>query len=190
MMSAYALSLKSLYSLTRFGEKMSLDGPRKLHHDIGSPLGEYDSILIGGTNGKGSTSIFLESLLRSQGVRVGLFTSPHMNSFSERIRVDGAPLRHEEIVHLTDEIVPLVSRSGGSFFEAVWGMATLAFTRAQVDIAIWEVGLGGRLDATNVAEPVLSAITNIGLDHTHVLGNTLRPSPSKSPLFSGLTDRL
>jgi len=135
-------------------------------------LHRYDSILVGGTNGKGSTCIFLDSLLRAQGLKVGLFTSPHMNQFAERIRIDGEMLSPQTIIDLTAQVYPIVQASGGSFFEAVWGMATVAFAQAQVDVAIWEVGLGGRLDATNVAEPVIAGITNIGLDHTHILGQT------------------
>jgi len=164
--------LARLFELTRFGEKTSLDGPRALNSALGDPLSAYESILIGGTNGKGSTAAFLEALLRARGVRTGLFTSPHLMSFRERIRVDGQEVSAADVVELSPEILDLAEADGASFFEATWALAATVFARRGVDIAIWEVGLGGRLDATNVADPIASAVVSVGLDHTHILGDT------------------
>jgi len=171
--TTYADCLRGLYGLTRFGEKLSLDGPRALNEYLGNPLEAYRSVLVGGTNGKGSTCAFLEILLRAEGLRTGLFTSPHLNSFTERVRIDGTPVPRAWVAEHAGPLIQWADRHGGSFFEAAWGLAARAFSDFQIDVAIWEVGLGGRLDATNVAEPEVSAITTIGLDHTHVLGETL-----------------
>lgn len=171
----YCAALERLYALTRFGEKLALDGPRALERTLGQPLGLYRSVLIGGTNGKGSTSAFLERALRHAGVRTGRFTSPHLYSFTERILIDGAPIAREAVARLSAHVLERAEAAqlAPSFFEAAWGMAALAFAEAQIDVAIWEVGLGGRLDATNVCQPEVSAITSLGLDHTAVLGPTL-----------------
>ena len=184
MKGGYADALSRLYGLTRFGEKLSLDGPRAFHAHLGYPLSMYRSVLVGGTNGKGSTCAFLEATLRHAGLRTGLFTSPHLNSFVERIRIEGQPIDPEWIARNAGRAVDWADAQGGSFFEAVWGMAACAFAEAEVDVAIWEVGLGGRLDATNVADPEVSAITSIGLDHTHVLGDTLEAiAQEKSAIY-------
>ena len=144
-MSKYADALSRLYGLVRVGEKYSLDGPRTIHRAIGSPLKAYQSILVGGTNGKGSTSNFLSCMLVAHGLKVGLFTSPHLLSFRERIRIDGEPISERETVRLVDLVLPLVEKHGCSFFEAAWAMAALAFQQSEVDIVVWEVGLGGVL---------------------------------------------
>ncbi|MEE2758133.1 MAG: Mur ligase family protein [Myxococcota bacterium] len=163
---------------------MSLDGPRALHDALGRPLDRYPSILIGGTNGKGSTCAFLERLIRDCGLKTGLFTSPHLNSFTERIRINGQPIHRDWLIQHSDEVLHWANNHGGSFFEAAWGLASRAFADEKVDVAIWEVGLGGRLDATNVAEPAISCITSIGLDHTQVLGSTLEEiAREKSAIF-------
>ena len=107
-MSAYAASLQALFGLTRFGEKLSLDGPRALHEYLGRPLDRYGSVLIGGTNGKGSTAAFLETALRQCGLKTGLFTSPHLNSFPERIRVSGELIDRHWLSDETKRIMPLV----------------------------------------------------------------------------------
>ena len=172
--SAYGATLARLFELTRFGEKTSLDGPRALDRALGHPLGAYDSVLVGGTNGKGSTAAFFEAILRAQGVRTGLFTSPHLVSFRERIRVDGIPISVSQVVDWAPAILDLAEADGASFFEAAWALAARTFAELGVEVAIWEVGLGGRLDATNVADPIASAVVSIGLDHTHVLGETHR----------------
>jgi dihydrofolate synthase/folylpolyglutamate synthase len=172
---SYAAALEQLFSLTRFGEKLDLSTPRRLERALGTPLNNYVSVLVGGTNGKGSTCAFLEAILRAAGLKVGLFTSPHLMRFTERIRIDGEEIAPETVATL----VPLVFAAAEkaeltpSFFEMTWGMAALAFAWADVDVVIWEVGLGGRLDATNVCSPVASAVTSLGMDHMAVLGDTL-----------------
>ena len=171
-MSNYADALSRLYGLVRVGEKYSLDGPRTIHRAIGSPLKAYQSILVGGTNGKGSTSNFLSCMLVAGGLKVGLFTSPHLLSFRERIRINGEPISERETIRLVDLVLPLVEKHGCSFFEAAWAMAALAFRQSEVDIVVWEVGLGGRLDATNICDPIGSIVTNVALDHMAILGDT------------------
>ncbi len=168
---SYREALERLFDLSRFGERYALDKPRALNAALGDPLARYRSVLIGGTNGKGSTAAFLEALLRHRGIKTGLFTSPHLVSFRERIRVDGEDISEAEVQVLSEQVLALGLTP--SFFEAAWAMATLAFARAGVEVAIWEVGLGGRLDATNVCEPVASAVVSVDLDHTHILGDTL-----------------
>ncbi len=168
---AYRAALESLYGLARFGEKLDLEGPRALAAALGDPLAGYRSVVIGGTNGKGSTSAFTEALLRGAGLRVGLFTSPHLISFCERVRVDGVQIEPATVGRLAPRVLAAVDDV--SFFEATWGLAALAFAEARVDVAIWEVGLGGRLDATNACEPEVSAVVSVDFDHMAVLGDTL-----------------
>lgn len=184
--AAYVATLERLYGLVRFGEKLGLDGPRALDRALGEPLRAAPALLIGGTNGKGSTAAFAEALLRGRGLRTGLFTSPHLTSFCERIRIDGQDIAPRAVVGLADRVLGAADALGGEvpFFEIVWGMAALAFAEAAVDVAIWEVGLGGRLDATNVCDPVASAVVTVGLDHTAVLGPDLPAiAREKAPVF-------
>lgn len=184
--NAYAATLERLYALVRFGEKLGLDGPRALDRALGGPVGRVPAILIGGTNGKGSTAAFVEALLRGRGFRTGLFTSPHLVSFRERIRIDGKDIAPSAVVALADRVFAAAAQIGGEvpFFEIVWAMAALAFAEASVDFAIWEVGLGGRLDATNACDPLVSAVVSLGLDHTAVLGPDLASiAREKAPIF-------
>lgn len=171
-MSVYADALTRLFGLVRVGEKYALDGPRMLESALGSPLESFSSILVGGTNGKGSTSACLSTLLNSSGKKVGLFTSPHLLTFRERIRINNEPISETETVALVDEVLPLAEAHGASFFEATWAMAAVAFRNAGVEYVVWEVGLGGRLDATNVCTPIGTIVTNVQLDHMGILGNT------------------
>ncbi len=140
---------------------------------IGNPEQSYLIIHIAGTNGKGSTSNMLASVLRSAGYRVGLFTSPHLRDFRERMRVDGEMISECEVVDFVAKYRADMGHVGLSFFEMTASMAFDYFARSQVDVAVIECGLGGRLDATNIVTPILSVITNIGLDHTQYLGDTL-----------------
>ena len=186
MTSPYVGTLVRLYGLVRFGEKLGLDGPRELDRVLGRPVGAVPAILIGGTNGKGSTAAFVEALLRGRGFRTGLFTSPHLVSFRERIRIDGEDVGPDRVVALAERVLAAGQRIGGEvpFFEIVWGMAALAFAESSVDFAIWEVGLGGRLDATNACDPLVSAVVTLGLDHTAVLGPDLESiAREKAPIF-------
>ena len=166
--------LGRLYRLARGGEKYGLDATRALNDQLSDPLSSYRSVLVGGTNGKGSTSAILDALLQSAGYRVGRFTSPHLISFAERIKIQGTSASQSLICEVAQKVLPLAESNENSFFEATWAMAAEAFKRAQVDIVVWEVGLGGRLDSTNVCEPIGSIVTNVALDHQSILGSTRR----------------
>ncbi len=176
MTDAYGDALARLYERVRFGEKPGLDGPRALDAALGGPVGRMRGVLIGGTNGKGSTAACVEALLRAAGVRTGLFTSPHLVSFRERIRIDGEDVAEAAVPTLFERVLEAGRRAAyePSFFEVTWAMAALAFAEAGVEVAVWEVGLGGRLDATNASDPEVSAVVGVGLDHTAVLGPDLR----------------
>lgn len=140
---------------------------------LGHPHRHFRTIHVAGTNGKGSTSHLLASILQCAGYRVGLFTSPHLVDFSERIRVNGIEIDHQYVVDWTREWVDKLASLQPSFFELATMMGFCYFADQQVDIAVIEVGLGGRLDSTNIITPLLSIITNISLDHTQFLGETL-----------------
>ncbi len=140
---------------------------------IGDPHRRYPVFHVAGTNGKGSTVATLDALLRHAGFRVGRYTSPHLVDFRERIVVDGVPIAPEEIVRWLETQAPLVDKLGATFFEVTTAMAFDWFARSEVDVAVIEVGLGGRLDATNVVHPVASGVTSIGLDHQEYLGDSL-----------------
>lgn len=137
------------------------------------PQEKFKSIHIAGTNGKGSTSHMLASVLQEAGYKVGLYTSPHLKDFRERIRVNGKPIPQREVVSFIKESKEFLENHKLSFFEMTVGMAFEHFVKEKVELAVIEVGLGGRLDSTNIINPVLSVITNIGLDHTQFLGETL-----------------
>lgn len=137
------------------------------------PQDYFPSIHIAGTNGKGSTAHLLSAVLQSAGYKVGLFTSPHYRDFRERIKVDGQYITEAAVVAFTEKVPDFVNRYQPSFFELTTGMAFDYFRAEQVDIAIIETGLGGRLDASNVLQPLLSIITNIGFDHEQFLGDSL-----------------
>ena len=140
---------------------------------LGNPENKFRSIHVAGTNGKGSVSHMLASILQEAGYKVGLYTSPHLVDFRERIRINGEMIPEQEVVDFVATHYPLLATHSLSFFEMTVGLAFDYFAREQVDIAVIEVGMGGRLDSTNVITPLLSVITNIGLDHTQFLGDTL-----------------
>ncbi len=140
---------------------------------LGNPQNEFKSIHVAGTNGKGSTSHMLASILQESGLKVGLYTSPHLKDFRERIRVNGIPIGEESVIEFIDSNKVFLENQQLSFFEMTVGMAFDYFAHEKVDIAVIEVGLGGRLDSTNIIHPILSVITNIGFDHMQFLGNTL-----------------
>ncbi len=139
---------------------------------LGHPQQQFPCVHIAGTNGKGSTSHMIAAVLQEAGYKVGLYTSPHLKDFSERIRINGQSLALQEIIDFVNEHQAYFESHQSSFFEMTVGMAFDRFAAHQVDIAVIEVGLGGRLDATNIINPLLSIITNIGLDHTQFLGTT------------------
>ena len=153
--------------------KPGLDNTLRLMAHVGNPHEKLRAVHVAGTNGKGSTSHLIAAALQASGLKVGLFTSPHLVSLTERIRINGKPIAEEEVAAFIGENKAFLDEIQPSFFETMTAMAFAYFIREKVDIAVIEVGLGGRLDSTNVLTPILSVITNIGLDHTEFLGNTL-----------------
>lgn len=153
--------------------KPGLDTIRRLDAHYGHPHRSYRTIHVAGTNGKGSTSHSLAAILQDSGYRVGLFTSPHLLDFRERIRVQGEPVSESYVCSFVEEVRPLVEELRPSFFELTTMLALAYFRYEQVDFAVIEVGMGGRLDSTNILSPVLSIITGISKDHTQYLGDTL-----------------
>lgn len=153
--------------------KADLNNTRALMDLLGDPHEKFKSVHVAGTNGKGSTSHLLASIFQEAGYKTGLYTSPHLRDFRERIRINGEMIPEEHVVAFIDENKDWLERMGLSFFEMTVGMAFDYFVQKGVDIAIVEVGMGGRLDSTNLITPELSVITNIGLDHIQFLGDTL-----------------
>ncbi|MGN0235868.1 MAG: bifunctional folylpolyglutamate synthase/dihydrofolate synthase [Paludibacteraceae bacterium] len=153
--------------------KPGLENTRRLMAHLGNPYERFASVHIAGTNGKGSTSHLIAASLQCAGLRVGLYTSPHLVDYRERIRINGAMIPKEDVVRFVEENRAFLEEVKPSFFETTMAMAFWYFARERVDIAVVECGLGGRLDSTNIITPVLSVITNIGFDHTEFLGDTL-----------------
>jgi dihydrofolate synthase / folylpolyglutamate synthase len=166
-------ALAFLFARTTGPYKFGLDRTLTLLGALGNPHLAHPVIHVAGTNGKGSTLATAEALLRGRGLRVGKYTSPHLVDFRERILVDGVPIEADAIVEFVDRWTPLVEQLGATFFEATTALAFDAFARAEVDVALVETGLGGRLDSTNVVEPVAAGVTTIGWDHMEYLGHTL-----------------
>lgn len=169
-----------LYGLKAGGMKFGIDRMVRLTAALGHPERSYPVIHVAGTNGKGSVSAMLESILRTAGWRTGLYTSPHLVRLGERVQVDRRLLTEDEIVAYVRELRPVAERAAAfaadehaTFFEFMTAMAFLQFQRRRVDVAIVEVGMGGRLDATNVVQPEIAVITSIGLDHCAELGDTI-----------------
>ena len=153
--------------------KPGLDNTYALMAHLGNPHTQLRAIHIAGTNGKGSTSHLIAAALQAEGYKVGLFTSPHLVDFRERIRINGSMIPQETVVNWVADNRAFLDEVKPSFFETTMALAFWYFAQQQVDIAVIEVGLGGRLDSTNILTPLLSVITNIGIDHTEFLGNTL-----------------
>jgi dihydrofolate synthase/folylpolyglutamate synthase len=179
---AFQETIRYLYSLQQQGIKFGLTNSFLLMSCMGDPHRRFRSIHVAGTNGKGSTAAFLESMLRAAGYRVGLYTSPHLVSFTERIRVNGAPISEDRVVELAervrecyrrDEGTPGIPAMSPTFFEVTTIMAFTHFAEEAIDVAVVETGMGGRLDSTNVITPLVSVITNVDLEHTEYLGDTL-----------------
>ncbi|PKN85802.1 MAG: bifunctional folylpolyglutamate synthase/dihydrofolate synthase [Chloroflexi bacterium HGW-Chloroflexi-8] len=179
----YQIALDYLYSfidhsLTRnfrnSPDNFDLDRMRKMMTILGNPQNKYKVIHVAGTKGKGSTSAFIANVLQEAGYNVGFYTSPHLNDYCERIQVNQIKLSHPDFVDLIDEIRPFVELVEGiTTFELTTAIAFLYFFKQKIDYAVVEVGLGGRLDATNIVDPVVSVITSLSLDHINVLGDTL-----------------
>jgi dihydrofolate synthase/folylpolyglutamate synthase len=153
--------------------RSDLDNIKILCKQLGNPENKFDTIHIAGTNGKGSTSHMIASVLQSAGYQVGLYTSPHLKNFTERIRLNGQEIEQEFVIDFVEKIRTTINTISPSFFEVTVAMAFEYFAYKKVDIAVIEVGMGGRLDSTNIISPLLSVITNIGLDHQQFLGDTL-----------------
>lgn len=153
--------------------RWGLERIRTMLRALGDPHREWRSLHVGGTNGKGSVAAAVEAALRRSGCRTGLYTSPHLVSFAERVRIAGVPASRELLEACAAEVLPLARRHGATFFEAATAVGFLAFARAGVETAVIEVGLGGRLDATNVVRPEVTAITGVAMDHADYLGETL-----------------
>ena len=166
-------SLPMYHRIGKAAYKADITNTVSLMQHLGHPEQRFRSIHVAGTNGKGSVSHFLASVLMQAGYKVGLYTSPHLVDFRERIRINGAMIPRDEVTRFVELHKPFMETLQLSFFEMTVGLAFDYFASQQVDIAVVEVGMGGRLDSTNVITPLLSIITNIGFDHTQFLGDTL-----------------
>ncbi|MED1204814.1 bifunctional folylpolyglutamate synthase/dihydrofolate synthase [Heyndrickxia acidicola] len=180
MINSYEEAIHWISSRLRFGIKPGLDRMNWVMNKLGNPERNLKVVHVGGTNGKGSTVTYIRSILNEAGKQVGTFTSPYIEEFNERISVNGKPIADDEIVHLVTVIKPLAEElemtNLGSLteFEIITCMAIYYFGEVNpVDFTIFEVGLGGRLDSTNILSPILTVITNIGWDHMNILGNTI-----------------
>jgi dihydrofolate synthase/folylpolyglutamate synthase len=175
--NSYRQAVGCLQELGWFIAEPKLDNTLKLAALVGNPQDDLRFIHVAGTNGKGSTCAMLESIYRAAGLRTGLFTSPHLISFRERIQVDRQLISETKVVEFVQKLHPLLERFSQddhpTFFEAATIMALLFFAEQKCDLVIWETGFGGRLDATNIVTPLASVITNIALDHQQWLGDTL-----------------
>jgi dihydrofolate synthase/folylpolyglutamate synthase len=178
----YQECLNYLEQASRFGIKLGLENIRLLLQELGSPQNSFPSILVAGTNGKGSVCAMIHSALHKHGLKVGLYTSPHLVRVEERIRINHEPISASDfcqiLSYLRGKVDELLSSGRLTFpptyFELLTALAFLYFSREKVDLAVLEVGLGGRLDATNVVTPLVSVITTISRDHTEHLGPTIR----------------
>lgn len=171
----YKEALSYIYSLQKFGIKFGLSKTENILKAFGDPHKKKIYVHIAGTNGKGSVAVFIASILKEAGYKVGLYTSPHLVRFTERFRINGEEISKEDAARLIFEVKEkFAPHEPPTFFEAATAMAILYFYQQNTDIDVIEVGMGGRLDATNVIRPVVSVITNIALDHQQYLGSTLK----------------
>jgi dihydrofolate synthase/folylpolyglutamate synthase len=169
----YPEAIQFLYGLQIFGANFGLENTLKLAALAGNPQEKLRFIHVAGTNGKGSTCAMLESIYRASGLRVGLFTSPHLVSFRERIQFNRQLIPEAEVVRLVEELREANKENDATLFEFATAMALKFFAEQKCDLVIWETGLGGRLDATNIVTPLASVVTNIAYDHQQWLGDTL-----------------
>ena len=197
--SPYQNCLKSMYGLRRFGIRLGLSAIRKILAGLGNPQNAFACIHVAGTNGKGSVASALASILTRAGYKTGLYTSPHLMDFNERIQVNGRPISNNRVVDSYRAIKKVHSANREpTFFEFATVMAFHEFARQKVDWAIIETGMGGRLDATNIIRPRLSIITNISLEHRDYLGNTLSQISAekagiikyRTPLVTGIRQKI
>jgi dihydrofolate synthase/folylpolyglutamate synthase len=169
----YAQALEYLFARTTGPFKFGLERTYALLDALGNPQRHFPALHVAGTNGKGSSVATAEAMLRGKGLRVGTYTSPHLVDFRERIVVNGVYIPADEVVEFVDRWTPTVEALGATFFEATTALAFAHFARSEVDVALIETGLGGRLDSTNVIDPVAAGVTTIDYDHTEYLGDTL-----------------
>jgi len=169
----YRETVDYLFGLQMVGIKLGLDNIRHLLDVLGDPHRTYPVVHVAGTNGKGSTASFIASILKEAGYKTGLYTSPHLVDFSERIRVDGIPVPEEYVIQCAHDIRSVIEERNMTFFEATTAIAFNYFADCDVDIAVIETGLGGRLDATNIVSPAVTVVTGIAVEHTEFLGNTI-----------------
>ncbi len=173
-MDAYTKCLNEMFGLRRFGIKLGLDTMRQMLEGLNHPETAFRTIHVAGTNGKGSVAAMLASILRRKGVRTGLYTSPHLVRFNERIVINGRPVSDQQVLKAYRRVRTAARPDREpTFFECTTAMALSEFARCNVEWAIVETGMGGRLDATNIIDPALSVITNISLEHREYLGNTI-----------------
>ena len=167
-------ALEYLYGLERFGIKLGLEVITTLLNTLGNPHQQYKSIHIAGTNGKGSTAAFLAQILIEAGYKVGLYTSPHLIQFNERIKINGKDISELDLINLIAVIKEKAEKNNLqlTFFEFTTALAFFYFAQQKIDVAVVETGMGGRLDVTNVIQPEVTIITNISLDHQQYLGET------------------
>lgn len=178
MSKDYQATIDRLYSLENMGIKLGLERMREVLYALGDPQKTFRSVHVAGTNGKGSVCAMLSSIFHEAGYRTALYTSPHLVDFTERIQVDGEHITEKEVASLAEEVRAVIAEKAVpgrdlTFFEMTTAMAFLHFQRKGVEMAVVEVGMGGRLDATNVLVPECSVITSLGLEHTQYLGDTL-----------------
>lgn len=172
--SEYDRTLHYLFGLRTFGIHLGLEISRSLAEKVGNPQNQYPAVHIAGTNGKGSTCSLIESVLREKGLKTGLYTSPHLIDFNERIKVNGVPISDEAIIEYAETLKESVEKSGASFFEVTTVIALKYFADMEVDIAVVETGLGARLDTTMLVNPVITIISSISIDHAKYLGDTIK----------------
>ena len=179
-MMKYADALQYLFGLEFYGIKLGLENMYRLMELVGNPHQKVKAIHIAGTNGKGSVSCYIKNILQHTGYNVGMYTSPHLERFEERIRINDALIPEADVARLTEFLIPLINQMANeeghyhpTYFEVTTAMALLYFVEKQVDYVVWEVGLGGRLDATNVVDAPVCVITQIDFDHMKQLGSTI-----------------
>ncbi len=166
-------TLEFLYKLHNRGIKLGLDNIESFLNACDNPHQKIKTIHLAGTNGKGSTASLVAKILQQHGLKVGLYTSPHLVRFNERIRINGSPISDEEIINFVNQHKKIIKETSITFFETTTALAFFYFAKNNVDIAIIETGLGGRLDSTNVIYPIQTIITEIDYDHTHILGESI-----------------
>ncbi|HJP60672.1 MAG TPA: folylpolyglutamate synthase/dihydrofolate synthase family protein [Gemmatimonadaceae bacterium] len=173
LLTSYREAIESLFARTTGGIKPGLERTNELLARLGDPHKKLNAIHVAGTNGKGSVVATCEALLRWRGLRVGRYTSPHLIDFRERITVDGKPISEAEVLAFLERWIGTAEELGATFFEVTTALAFDWLAKQNVDVAVIETGLGGRLDSTNVLSPQVATVTSIGLDHTDLLGSTL-----------------